>query len=82
MRHAHQIHKAAWEKVLANAQEGTYQKYGVYGSRILAVRYPEVYLRGDDLFWQIAKGVDGFQEAYETEYVADMYMMNFNRLLY
>lgn len=77
MRHAHHVHKAAWEKVLANAQEGAYQKYGVYGSRILAVRYPEVYLRGDDLFWQIAKEVDGFQEAYGIEYVADMYMMNF-----
>lgn len=77
MEGAHEIHKAAWEKVLAGAEEGTYQKYSVYGSRILTVRYPEVYLRGDDLFWQIASQVNGFQEAYEVEYVADMYLMDF-----
>lgn len=73
----HEIHKAAWEKVLTAASEGTYQKYGIYGSRILGVRYPEVYLRGDNLFWQIASQVDGFQEAYEISYPADMYMMDF-----
>lgn len=77
MEQAQRIHEAAWEKVLANAGEGTYQKYGIYGSRILTVRYPEVYLQGDDLFWQIASTVDGFQQAYEVEYVADHYLMDF-----
>jgi hypothetical protein len=71
------MHKAAWEKVLGEAGEGTYQKYGLYASRILSVRYPEVYLQGDDLFWQLASQIDGFQEAYEVEYVADMYLMDF-----
>ncbi|MGQ9584407.1 MAG: hypothetical protein ACUVXG_03295 [Anaerolineae bacterium] len=73
----YEMHRATWEKVLAEAKEATYQKYGLYVSRILSVRYPEVYLKGDDLFWQIASTVDGFQEAYEIEYVADMYLMNF-----
>jgi hypothetical protein len=77
MKHASRIHRAAWEKVLAAAKEGTYQKYGVYGSRILTVSNPEVYLKGDDLFWQIGSQVDGFQEAYEISYVADWYLMDF-----
>ena len=71
------LHKAAWESVLAQAADATYQKYGLYVSRILSVRHPEVYLKGDDLFWQIASTVNGFQEAYEVENVADMYLMEF-----
>ncbi|MFW6082551.1 MAG: hypothetical protein ACOC8C_00710 [Chloroflexota bacterium] len=72
-----EMHKAAWDEVLGVVGESRYEKYGIYGSRTLSVRHPEVYLQGDDLFWQVASQVDGFQEAYEISFPAHMYMMNF-----
>jgi len=77
MTHTEEMHKAAWERVLGAAGESRYEMYGIYGSRTLSVRHPEVYLQGDDLFWQVASQVDGFQEAYEISFPAHMYMMNF-----
>lgn len=73
---AYQIHKDAWEQVLSAAHDGAYQKYSLYTSRSLAVKHPEVYLTGDNLFWEMAHSTAGFHTAYETLYAADEYMMS------
>lgn len=76
---AEAMHRAGWQKTLGLAAQGGYAKYGVYGSRILAVPHPEVYLRADALFWQIASTVRGFKDGYRISYAADMYNMQWSR---
>jgi len=58
-------HKSAWEGLLSQARTDPYAKYGVYASRTLAVKHPEVYLRGDKWFCEEAKTLKGFRECYE-----------------
>lgn len=76
-----ELHRAAWERVLVNAKERTFQKYGIYGSRILSVRYPEIFLQADDLFWQIVSTVEGFQHVFEIKQVEDRYIADFPDLI-
>lgn len=78
---AEKLHRAGWEKTLQKARAGGYAKYGIYGSRVLAVPFPEVYLQADALFWQIASSVRGFKDAYRISYAADMYNMQWSRAI-
>lgn len=45
-----EAHEYLWEMVLDGAGADKYDKYGIYASRILVVKHPEVYLQGDALF--------------------------------
>ncbi|HEC92517.1 MAG TPA: hypothetical protein ENI51_05970 [Candidatus Atribacteria bacterium] len=67
------IHENAWEMVVNNAEEDQYYKYGIYVSRMLAVKHPEVYLQSDGLFVTIITTNKGFKKAYETKDVHDVY---------
>jgi hypothetical protein len=75
------LHRQGWDRVLRMAQQGGYARYALYASRSLAVPHPEIYLRGDALFWQVASTVPGFRDAYGIRYAADMYMMQWYRAL-
>lgn len=59
------VHRQAWESLVSSAAETAYAKYGVYASRTLAVRHPEVYLKGDRWFYEGASKLKGFAECYE-----------------
>ncbi len=78
---AGKLHQAGWSRVLALAQDGGFAKYGIYASRTLAVPHPEVYLRADAVFWQMASTVRGFRDAYAIRKAADVYMMWWFRAL-
>ena len=62
------IHENAWEIVVDKAEEDQYYKYSIYVTRTLAVRHPEVYLKADGLFADIATTNQGFKKAFETSY--------------
>lgn len=47
------VHEKAWTSVTDKALCDKYSKYGLYASRILAVKHPEVYLQADRLFISI-----------------------------
>ncbi len=47
---AMKIHEDAWLDVASKAAYNPNYKYALYASRSLAVRHPEYYLKGDDLF--------------------------------
>lgn len=78
---ARRFHEDGWRKTLSQAKGGGPAKYGIYGSRILAVPHPEVYLQADALFWQIATTVPGFKDAYGISDAADMYNMQWSRAI-
>jgi len=61
----HDLHRRAWETLLDEAQVDPIARYGIYASRILAVRHPEMYLKGDTCFFDGATRIKGFKEAYE-----------------
>ncbi|MCK4432385.1 MAG: hypothetical protein KAV48_00465, partial [Methanomicrobia archaeon] len=65
------IHENAWEMVVNNAKEDQYYKYGIYVSRTLAVKHPEVYLQADGLFVTIITANKGFKKVYEIKNVHD-----------
>ncbi len=59
------VHREAWESLVRSATEAPYAKYGIYASRTLAVRHPEVYLKGDRWFYEGAARLKGFAQCYE-----------------
>lgn len=61
-----EIHKNAWLSMLVRAETDKYFKYASYGSRTLAVKHPEVYLRGDAIFVEIITTTPGLKQSYET----------------
>lgn len=63
---AWELHSRAWEKAIAEARAGdNVVRLGLYATRSLAVRHPEVYLKADRIFYETASRTDGFRELYE-----------------
>jgi len=58
-------HKKAWENLVDKAKDDRDAKYGIYASRVLAVKHPEAYLIGDNWFYEGARSLKGFKECYE-----------------
>jgi hypothetical protein len=74
-----EMHQNAWRDVLNESRDDAFIKYAFYTSRILAVEYPEVYLRSDRIkaeSYPLALSLDllhgysiiGFTEIYPTGY--------------
>ena len=60
---------------LTKAETDSYYKYGIYASRILAVKHPEIYLQADDLFLEAITTNIGFKKSYEITDVQDIYFV-------
>jgi len=58
-------HREAWESLVSAAKENAYAHYALYASRTLAVRHPDVYLKGDRWFFEGASRLTGFARCYE-----------------
>ena len=71
---ADDIHEAAWSAVIEKAKVDPYYRYAIYASRSLAVEHPEVYLKGDKLFLDIATKEDGYARAYSIKGVHYEYL--------
>ncbi|MFC1957872.1 hypothetical protein ACFLX0_03560, partial [Chloroflexota bacterium] len=69
-----QIHQDAVETALTRAKTDSYYKYGIYASRILAVKHPEIYLQADGLFLEAIETNIGFKKSYEITDVRDEYL--------
>jgi hypothetical protein len=57
-------HRLAWEHLVQAAKTDSIARYGIYASRTLAVRHPEVYLKGDTWFYESASSIKGFHESF------------------
>jgi hypothetical protein len=64
---AQQIHEAAWLDVLEKAKMQKDFKNGIYASRVIAVKHPELYLKADNCFLQAISSNPGFQKVYFTK---------------
>jgi hypothetical protein len=62
---AERMHEAAWARLAEAAESDPQAKYGLYASRTLAVRHPEVYLWGDAWFADGARTIRGFRESFD-----------------
>jgi len=60
-----EAHRGAWERIADAGIEDRQAKYGIYASRSIAVKHPEIYLMADGWFAEGAKLVSGFMECYE-----------------
>ncbi|MGD2249909.1 MAG: hypothetical protein PVF58_15990 [Candidatus Methanofastidiosia archaeon] len=72
---AETIHENTWETIINEAPHNQYAKYGIYVSRTLAVKHPEIYLTADSLFTHVITTHNGFRKAYQIKDVHDMYLM-------
>ncbi|MDD5038876.1 MAG: hypothetical protein PHN78_06125 [Dehalococcoidales bacterium] len=61
--------------VLEKAETDSYFKYGIYTSRSLMVKHPEIYLQADDLFLKAVQTNAGFQKSYEIDDVHNEYLL-------
>ena len=72
------IHEEAWTKMVAEAKNDGYTRYGLYTSRILAVTHPEVLLKGDSRFITHITTNRGYSNSYACkdvhshEFLTDM----------
>jgi hypothetical protein len=64
---AETAHREAWIQLAERARSDAYARYALYASRKLCVKHPEVYLLGDNWFYEGARTVKGFKEAYEEQ---------------
>ncbi len=64
---AREIHLAAWEDALERAAGDALFRVGLYATRSLAVRHPELYLQADRLFYETASATPGFGELLEYD---------------
>jgi hypothetical protein len=71
-----EAHQYLWGKTLEGAKSDKYSKYAIYASRILAVKHPEAYLRGDDLFLNYVMTTNGYEEVYLIRDVQDDRFVN------
>lgn len=63
---ARDLHLGAWEKAIGEARAGDdIIRLGLYATRSLAVKHPEIYLRADRLFHETSSRNKGFRELYE-----------------
>ncbi|MDI3548099.1 MAG: hypothetical protein PWR10_1751 [Halanaerobiales bacterium] len=60
------IHSKSFEKVLNKAANNSFYKYGIYSSRIITVKYPEVYLQGDMYFAKLITSHKGYEQWYKV----------------
>jgi hypothetical protein len=60
------IHKSAWSDVVENARVDRDFKFGIYASRVTAVKYPEIYLKADNCFLEAIRSNPGFKKVYFT----------------
>lgn len=67
-------HKDILTTTISEASVDNYRKYGIYASRILAVKYPEIYLKADSLFLETIQTNNGFKKSYEIDNVHSEYM--------
>jgi hypothetical protein len=72
------IHEAAWSAVIERAKADPYYRYAIYASRSLAVKHPEVYLKGDKLFIDLITSEIGYGKAYSIKNVHDEYLYGRN----
>ncbi len=72
-------HVAGFEELLQSAESDSFYKYGIYSSRILAVKHPEVYLRGDMIFAGYITSHPGYAKAYHEKPVS-VFLNNFRKL--
>jgi len=61
------IHKDAWSDVVDNAKLHKDFKYGIYASRVITVKHPEIYLKADDSFSAAITSNPGFKKVYFTK---------------
>jgi len=66
MNHASKIHERAWEELSISAGSDSYARYGLYASRTIAVKHPEVYLTADRWFMEGASQIKGFLDGYRA----------------
>jgi len=66
-----EAHQYLWRNALEKAEVDKYSKYAIYASRILAVKHPEVYLQGDDLFLKQIMTASGYKKVYLIENIHD-----------
>jgi hypothetical protein len=64
---ARKAHREAWKRLAEGSASDPYPKYALYASRKLCVSHPEVYLLGDSWFYEGARTVKGFKEAFEEQ---------------
>jgi len=57
-------HRLAWATLIQAARTDPIARYGIYASRSLAVRHPEVYLKGDTWFFEGASSIKGFEKSF------------------
>ncbi len=62
---ARHMHQAAWARLAEAAESDPQARYGLYASRTLAVRHPEIYLWGDAWFADGARTIRGFRESFD-----------------
>ncbi|HYH02533.1 MAG TPA: hypothetical protein VEC37_05490 [Bacillota bacterium] len=61
------LHWQGFERVLTQAVNNPFYKYGIYSARLIAVRNPEVYLQGDMLFAGFITSHAGYEQAYSEK---------------
>lgn len=65
-------HINGFKEVVSKANENKFYRYGIYSSRIMAVKNPEIYLKGDMLFADVITSTKGMKRAYENDNVRSM----------
>jgi len=79
---AAEVHRKAWERIAAAGVEDRQAKYGIYASRTLAVKHPEIYLMGDRWFAEGARSICGFMECYEEPTALGWCHMEYGRAFF
>lgn len=78
MSKAVSVHVEAWRKAVEESEFDGYTKYGLYTTRILAVKHPEVLLKGDSRFITHITTNRGYSNSYackdvhSREFLTDM----------
>jgi hypothetical protein len=78
MSNAVSLHEDAWRKAVEDANSDSYTKYGLYTTRILAIKHPEVLLKGDSRFITHITTNRGYSNSYACkdvhshEFLTDM----------
>jgi hypothetical protein len=72
----YEAHEYLWETVLEGAETDKYDKYAIYASRILAVKHPEIYLQGDNIFLEQIMTSNGYQRVYSIDNIHDESFMH------
>ncbi len=60
-------HLNGFNKVISQADMNPYYKYGLYSARLIAVKNPEIYLKGDLLFAKFITTTKGLKQVYQAD---------------